>query len=66
MQKLLNVKAVKLQRYGKDVSLTFKVFPPTIIQELKKQWNYYECQTVKTVIPGQLYSSRGLTSWLLQ
>lgn len=35
MQKLLNVKAVKLWRYGKDVSLTFKVFPPTIIQELK-------------------------------
>lgn len=57
MQKLLNVKAVKLWRYGKDVSLTFKVFPPTIIQELKKQWNSYECRTVRKVIPSQLYSS---------
>lgn len=56
MQKLLNVKAVKLWRYGKDVSLTFKVFPPTIIQELKKQWNSYECRTVRKVIPSQLYS----------
>lgn len=42
MQKLLNVKAVKLQCYGKDVSWTFKVFPPTIIAELKKYWNNYE------------------------
>lgn len=47
MQKLLNVKSVKLQCYGKDVRQTFKVFPTTNIEDLKKQWNNYERRTVK-------------------
>ncbi len=62
MKKLLNVKAVKLQCYGKDVRQTFKVFPPTNIEDLKKQWNNYEHWTCeKNMIPGQLCVSRGLT-----
>lgn len=47
MQKLLNVKAVKLQCYGKDIRQTFKVFPPTSIEDLKNQWINYERRTVK-------------------
>lgn len=46
MQKLLNVKDVKLQCYGKDVKQNFKVFPPKNNENLKKHWNNYEHRTV--------------------
>lgn len=66
MQKLLNVKAVKLQCYGKTVKQTFKVFPPTNIEDLEKKnkWKNYECRTVKKNKKnfGLFQVSQGLTA----